>query len=228
MMPRLFSFCLVWVLGILLQVMERWRDAEHRSKENELEKVNAELSYLKLQINPHFLFNTLNNIYALASAQSPQTPAAVMKLSEIMRYVTEDAQEDTVPLESEIRYIANYIELQKMRSNSMLDLKFTVSGDLTSGSIAPLLLISFVENAFKFGVSNHEKSHIVIDIRASRHALLMHVGNSIFVRPENRHASPIGITNTQRRLELLYPGKYSLRMGKKDNVFNIDLKIELV
>ncbi len=96
--PRIFSFCLVWLLGTMLQVIERWRIAEKRSKESELEKVNAELSYLKLQINPHFLFNTLNNIYSLASMQSAKTPAAVMKLSEIMRYVTQDAQADLVPL----------------------------------------------------------------------------------------------------------------------------------
>lgn len=227
MMPRLFSFCLVWVLGILLQAMERWRVAEKRSKENELEKLNAELSYLKLQINPHFLFNTLNNIYSLASAQSPQTPAAVMKLSEIMRYVTQDAQKDTVPLESEIRYIANYIELQKMRSNDKLDLRFTASGNFTYSYIAPLLLISFVENAFKYGVSNYEKSRIIIHIRAGRHVLLMHVSNSIFERPENKTTSNIGMSNTRRRLSLLYPGKYSLSVSKKDNIFNVDLKIEL-
>lgn len=228
MMPRIFSFCLMWLLGILLQVIDRWRLAERRSKEIELEKTHAELSYLKLQINPHFLFNTLNNIYSLASAQSPQTPAAVMKLSEIMRYVTQDALADLVPLESEIRYITNYIELQEMRRSDKLELRFTTSGNFASGHIAPLLLISFVENAFKYGVSNHEKCIIIIDIRESRHVLFMHVSNSIFERPESRSASHIGISNARRRLALLYPGKYSLDVDKKNNVFSVDLKIELV
>ncbi len=228
MTPRIFSFCLVWLLGILIQAIERWRVADKRSKENELEKVNAELSYLKLQINPHFLFNTLNNIYSLASAQSPQTPAAVMKLSEIMRYVTQEAQADTVPLENEIRYIANYIELQKMRSNDKLELRFTTSGNFSSCYIAPLLLISFIENAFKYGTSNHEKSMITIGISENQNVLFMHVRNSIFERPENRNTSSIGISNTRRRLSLLYPGKYSLDAGKKDNIFNVELKIELL
>lgn len=228
MMPRIFSFCLMWLLGILLQAIDRWRMAERRSKEIELEKTHAELSYLKLQINPHFLFNTLNNIYSLASAQHPQTPAAVMKLSEIMRYVTQDAQADFVPLEKEIRYITNYIELQKMRSNDKLELNFTTSGNFSTNAIAPLLLISFVENAFKFGVSNHEKGLIDINIHESNNVLFMQVRNTIFERSENNDASHIGILNTRRRLALLYPGKYSLEVGKKDNVFNVALKIELL
>lgn len=228
MMPRIFSFCLMWLLGILLQAIDRWRLTERRSKEIELEKTHAELSYLKLQVNPHFLFNTLNNIYSLASAQSLQTPAAVMKLSEIMRYVTQDALADLVPLESEIRYITNYIELQEMRRSDKLELRFTASGNFASSHIAPLLLISFVENAFKYGVSNHEKCIIIIDIRESGHVLFMHVSNSIFERPENGSTSHIGISNARRRLALLYPGKYSLDVGKKNNVFNVDLKIELV
>lgn len=227
MIPRIFTFCLVWLLGTILPVVDRLRIAEKRSKESELEKVNAELSYLKLQINPHFLFNTLNNIYSLASAQSEQTPAAVMKLSEIMRYVTQDAQADYVPLENEIHYVNNYIELQKMRSNDKLDLHFEAEGDFTKSKIAPLLLISFVENAFKYGISNHEKSVISIFIQAEDIQLHMKVYNTVFEREENGSTSSIGMSNTQRRLELLYPGRYSLDFGRKDNFYSVDLKIEL-
>ncbi|MBX3252856.1 MAG: histidine kinase [Chitinophagaceae bacterium] len=227
MMPRIFSFCLVWLLGTMLQVIERWRMAEKRSKENELEKVNAELSYLKLQINPHFLFNTLNNIYSLASMQSAQTPAAVLKLSEIMRYVTQDAQADIVPLEKEIRYLNNYIELQKMRSNDKLELSFVVEGDGSGNRIAPLLLISFVENAFKYGISNHEKSIISININIENNILKMHVSNTIFERAVNESTSSIGVSNTRRRLELLYPGRYTLSFDKAGNLYTVDLKIDL-
>ncbi|MBX2924509.1 MAG: sensor histidine kinase [Chitinophagaceae bacterium] len=226
-LPRIFSFCLVWLLGTMLQVIERWRIAEKRSRESELEKVNAELSYLKLQINPHFLFNTLNNIYSLASMQSAQTPAAVMKLSEIMRYVTQDAQADMVPLEKEIQYINNYIELQKMRSNDRLELVFNAGGDFSKNNIAPLLLISFVENGFKYGISNHEKSLISIDIRVEKDTLEMQVHNTIFERPENGVTSSIGMSNTRRRLELLYPGRHALSFGKTGNFYTVDLKIEL-
>ncbi|MCC6286353.1 MAG: histidine kinase [Chitinophagaceae bacterium] len=228
MIPRILTFSLVWLLGIILQVVERLRITEKRSKENELEKVNAELSYLKLQINPHFLFNTLNNIYSLASVQSEQTPAAVMKLSEIMRYVTQDAQADLVPLAQEIQYVNNYIELQKMRSNDKLELYFEAQGDFTKNKIAPLLLISFVENAFKYGISNHEKSKISILIKAENNRLNMRVQNIVFERAGNRSTSSIGMSNTRRRLELLYPGKYSLNFGRKDNFYIVDLKIELV
>lgn len=226
--PRIFTFCLVWLLGTILQVMDRLRLTEKRSKENELEKVNAELSYLKLQINPHFLFNTLNNIYALASIKSEQTPAAVMKLSDIMRYVTQDAQADYVPLESEIAYINNYIELQKMRSNDKLDLRFETYGDFTNNKIAPLLLISFVENAFKYGISNHEKSEIAIMISAENKWLHMTVHNTVFERAENESTSSIGMLNTRRRLELLYPDKYLLEFGRRDKFYDVDLKIELI
>lgn len=227
-LPRIFTFCLVWLLGTILQVMDRLRITEKQSKENELEKVNAELSYLKLQINPHFLFNTLNNIYSLASIQSEQTPAAVMKLSEIMRYVTQDAQADYVMLEKEIQYLNNYIELQKMRSNDKLDLHFEATGDFTKNKIAPLLLISFVENAFKYGISNHEKSLISIMVRAENNRLHMNVYNTVFERQENGSTLSIGMSNTRRRLELLYPGKYSLDFGRKDNFYTVDLKLELL
>ncbi|MFT3947391.1 MAG: histidine kinase [Agriterribacter sp.] len=228
MIPRILTFSLVWLLGIILQVVERLRITEKQSKENELEKVNAELSYLKLQINPHFLFNTLNNIYSLASIQSEQTPAAVMKLSEIMRYVTQDAQADFVPLKQEIHYVNNYIELQKMRSNDKLELYFEARGEFTKNNIAPLLLISFVENAFKYGISNHEKSKISILIKAENNRLYMHVQNIVFERAENGSTSSIGMSNTRRRLELLYPGKYTLDFGRKDNFYIVDLKIELI
>lgn len=227
-MPRVFTFLLVWLLSTMIQMFQRWQLAEKRSEESQLEKVNAELSYLKLQINPHFLFNTLNNIYSLASVQSVQTPAAVMKLSEIMRYVIYDAQADYVPVDKEIEYIRNYIELQKMRSNDKLVLQFETSGDLSSHKIAPLLLLSFIENAFKYGISNHEKSHISINIGVHNATLQMVVSNTIFNRPDNGHINSIGIPNSRRRLELLYPAKHILSVSKHDNIFNVDLKIELV
>ncbi len=225
-LPGLLSFCLVWVLGIMFKVIERWRQAEKKSREIELEKVNAELSYLKLQVNPHFLFNTLNNIYSLATIESPKTPAAVMKLSEIMRYVTQDAQADLVTLEQEINYISNYIELQKLRSNT-LDLEFEASGNFRETYIAPLLLISFVENAFKFGISSHEKSRIVIHISERGGELILKVQNTVFPRMGSETGAHIGMTNTRRRLELLYPGNFTLNVERVQNLFSITLTIFL-
>ncbi|MFT3703847.1 MAG: sensor histidine kinase [Agriterribacter sp.] len=225
--PRVFTFLLVWLLGTMLQVTRRWQLAEKKSRESELEKVKAELSYLKLQINPHFLFNTLNNIYSLASVQSTQTSPAVMKLSEIMRYVIYDAQADYVPLDKEIEYIRNYIELQKMRSNDKLLLTFDTSGDIAEPKIAPLILLSFIENAFKYGISNHEKSNININIAVSDGTLQMMVSNTIFNRPGSNQLNSIGIPNSSRRLELLYPNKHALKMNRLENIFTVDLKIDL-
>jgi len=211
----------------MIQVTQRWQRAEKRSKESDLEKLNAELAYLKLQINPHFLFNTLNNIYSLASVQSTQTPAAIIKLSEIMRYVIYDAQADFVPLDKETEYIKNYIELQKMRSNDKLDLNFETRGDLSAHQIAPLLLLSFIENAFKYGVSNHERSNINININVNNATLKMVVINTIFNRPDHNHVNNIGIPNSRRRLELLYPGKHVLNVNRDEHTFTVDLKVEL-
>lgn len=225
-LPGLLSFCLVWVLGIMYTAIERWRQAEKKSKEIELEKVNAELSYLKLQVNPHFLFNTLNNIYSLATISSPQTPVAVMKLSDIMRYVTQDAQADFVTLEQEINYVHNYIELQKLRSDT-LDLEFETSGNFVERRIAPLLLISFVENAFKHGISSHQKSKIVIRVQEKDAVLNLLVQNAIFERSDWSTGTNIGMANTRRRLELLYPGKFSLKVENQNNLFSLTLTIDL-
>ena len=224
--PRVFSFLLVWLLGTMIRVIQRWQIAERKSKESELEKVNAELSFLKLQINPHFLFNTLNNIYALASIQSTQTPAAIMKLSDIMRYVMYDAQSDYVPLDKEVEYIRNYIELQKMRSNDKLVLIFEVTGNISGQRIAPLLLLSFIENAFKYGISNHEESKIEIIINVNHGTLQMQVNNTIFNRIQQSNNS-IGLPNTRRRLELLYPNRHRLAVSKTETNFIIDLSIQL-
>jgi len=226
-MPGLLSFCLIWVLGIMFKVIERGREAEQKSREAELEKVNTELSYLKLQINPHFLFNTLNNIYSLATVESPKTPAAVMKLSDIMRYVIQDAQADFVPVEKEINYLRSYIELQKLRSNDKLEVDFEADGNFSQTTIAPLLLISFVENAFKYGTSSHEKSRIVMQIFEKDGALMMLVQNTVFNRQDSGPGVNIGIANTRRRLDLLYPGRYRLDVEKRGEKFSITLKIDL-
>ncbi|HLZ86670.1 MAG TPA: histidine kinase, partial [Puia sp.] len=139
-------FLLVFVFSTGIKVINQWLRSEQRAKEIANEKLKAELSFLKAQINPHFLFNTLNNIYALASAQSEHTAAAVMKLSSIMRYVLTEARNDLVPLEKEIQFTSHYIELQKMRLTDKTSIDFTVQGDPLGRQIAPLLLLPFVEN----------------------------------------------------------------------------------
>jgi two-component system, LytTR family, sensor kinase len=220
-------FLLVFVLSTGIKVINQWLRSEQRTKEIANEKLQAELSFLKAQINPHFLFNTLNNIYALASAQSEQTAAAVMKLSSIMRYVLTEAKNDFVPLEKEILFTSHYIELQKMRLTDKTRIDFTINGDPLGREIAPLLLLPFVENAFKYGISTRECSpiHILLDIKEG--SLFFSISNHKHFNTTLRMAdnTGIGINNTRRRLDLLYPGKYELIINDKTNEFTVHLNI---
>jgi sensor histidine kinase YesM len=208
-------------------VINQWLRSEQRNKEIANEKLKAELSFLKAQINPHFLFNTLNNIYALASAQSEHTAAAVMKLSSIMRYVLTEARNDLVPLEKEIQFTSHYIELQKMRLTDRTVIDFTVQGDPTGRQIAPLLLLPFVENAFKYGISTRERSPISILLEIKRDSLYFSICNqkhlSTMLRVSDN--TGIGISNTKRRLDLFYEDRYALNIEDKNNDFSVRLKI---
>ncbi|HEY4335070.1 MAG TPA: histidine kinase, partial [Puia sp.] len=170
-------FLLVFVFSTGIKVINQWLRSEQRNKEIANEKLKAELGFLKAQINPHFLFNTLNNIYALATAQSEHTAAAVMKLSSIMRYVLSEARNDLVPLEKEIQFTSHYIELQKMRLTDKTIVDFTVKGDPLGRQIAPLLLLPFVENAFKYGISTRERSPIRILLEINKDSLYFSVCN---------------------------------------------------
>jgi two-component system, LytTR family, sensor kinase len=224
---NLVIFLLVFVLSTGIKVINQWLRSEQQAKEIANEKLKAELSFLKAQINPHFLFNTLNNIYALASAQSDQTAPAVMKLSSIMRYVLTEARNDVVPLEKEIQFTTHYIELQKMRLTDKTKIEFVINGDPLGREIAPLLLLPFVENAFKYGVSTRECSpiHILLDIKEE--SLYFSISNHKHFNTALKMAdnTGIGINNTRRRLELLYPGKYDLIINDKSNDFTVHLNI---
>jgi len=143
------------------------------------EKQIAEISYLKAQINPHFLFNTLNSLYALTLEKSKEAPNAVLKLSSIMRYVVTESNQDFVPLEKEINYIKDYIDLQKLRIDKDANLKISIEGESKGKIIAPLIVIPFIENAFKYGINPDENSFIDIKIKIDSDNFLLNVKNSI-------------------------------------------------
>src|SRR6202000_3415282 len=174
---NLAIFLLVLVFSTGIRVINQWLRSEARNKEIANEKLAAELSFLKAQINPHFLFNTLNNIYALASDESEHPAAAVIKLSSIMRYVLTEARNDLVPLEKEIQFTSHYIELQKMRLTDKTIIDFSVRGEPLGRQIAPLLLLPFVENAFKYGISTREYSPINILLEIKDNALYFSICN---------------------------------------------------
>ena len=142
-------FMMVWVVSTALQILNQWRNTERRAAQAETDRANAELAFLRAQVNPHFLFNTLNNIYALTVTKSEAAPDAIMKLSKIMRYITDEAQQDYVPLAWEEECIRNYIDLQRLRLNEKVHVDYSSDGKLEMKQIAPLILMTFIENVFK-------------------------------------------------------------------------------
>ncbi|WP_153797485.1 sensor histidine kinase [Foetidibacter luteolus] len=216
---HLFIFLAVVFFSLILRISNRW-------KQSEREKLNAELQYLKSQVNPHFLFNTLNNIYSLALQKSDNTASAVVKLSGMMRYVLSEADKDYVPLEKELAYINSYIELQKIRFEDTVKLEFETGGDQHGKKIAPLILISFIENAFKHGVNAEEDSDISIRIHITETELDMLVtNNKVTHADDTAQHSGLGIENTKNRLQLLYPFKHTLVIDDSSDNFTVALKL---
>jgi LytS/YehU family sensor histidine kinase len=219
-------FFLVFTVSTCIKVIQQWLSAEKTKNEIETEKLNTELSFLKSQINPHFLFNTLNNIYSLAVAKSDATAGAVLKLSSIMRYVITDTKHHLVPLEKELQFIQHYIDLQKVRLTDKVEIVFSISGDIEHKQIAPLIFIPFVENAFKYGISTKETSVISIEVRADESKVILSVHNAIVTRQKELiENTGIGIKNSKRRLELLYPDKHELQVINENGHFTVKLTI---
>ena len=219
-------YLLTYTVGTCIAVMQRWLQTERNKQEIENEKLNTELSFLRSQVNPHFFFNTLNNIYSLAVVKSEQTAPAVMKLSSIMRYILTESQTDYVSLQNEIDFIKNYIDLQLYRLTDKVKVHFNCSGNIEEKEITPLLFISFVENAFKYGVSTKESTKITIDLTATKTSISFHAVNSIVKADNGIHdTTGIGINNVKRRLELLYPHHHTLEVLNKGDEFIVHLDI---
>lgn len=209
-------------------------DAICYKKENEFieaekEKLKTELKFLKSQVNPHFLFNALNNIYSLSITKSDQTSESIMQLSEMLRYMVYDSRETKVPLKSEINYIENFIELIKLKDSRGLDIKVNLDISHSETLIAPLLFIPFIENAFKHSkIENIENGYVHILLKATKEKVALHVVNSI---PKNNFTKDeiggIGLENTKKRLSLLYPeNQHQLTINTDPNRFEIILKIK--
>jgi len=223
----LFIFLMIMALSTAIKTVQQWQLTEQRAARAEADKTNAELSFLKAQINPHFLFNTLNNIYTLAAIKDDNAADSIMKLSNIMRYVTDDVAEDFVPLQSEIDCISDYIELQRLRIGKNTAVNFEVNGNIGIRKIAPLVMMTFIENVFKYGVSKHEPS--AIDIRINIHELdiSFYCKNRIFgLQKSDYQRTGIGIKNTRQRLEHLYPGKHLLSISSLNNEYIVQLTLQ--
>ncbi|MDI3321517.1 sensor histidine kinase [Pinibacter soli] len=222
----LFLYFLIIALSLALEISRRLAKAEQKLIATESEKARAELSFLKAQINPHFLFNTLNNIYSLSLLKNEKTPDAIMKLSNIMRYVTDDVHEDFVPLKEELDCIADYIYLQQLRLGKNVQLCFKITGDSEDREIAPLLLMTFIENVFKHGVSSHETSVLTIHLTVEETQLVFTTHNKIFLANEKLERIGQGIENATKRLQLLYPDKHSLQIGNANGYYDVKLTLQ--
>ncbi len=216
-------------LAYLARFTTRW--IMDRQVKAELMNQNqaSELALLRSQINPHFLFNTLNNIYSLVYSKAEQAPAAMMKLSDIMRYMLYEANTDNVLLTKEIDYLRSYIELLQLRTSRKNFIRFTVEGDSGIATIPPMLFIPFVENAFKHCSKKLKAPGIRIDLKINEKFLNFKVVNALKDdpgMPENDQGG-IGLKNVRRRLELIYPNRHKLRTEKTPDVYIAELIIEL-
>ncbi|QHL87932.1 sensor histidine kinase [Nibribacter ruber] len=198
-------------------------------KKEQLEKqaVETELHYLKSQINPHFLFNTLNNIHTLVYKQAPAAPQAVMQLASLMRYMIYESNAPTVPLAREMDYLQDYMSLQQLRYKKSPVVDLTVEGETESCHIAPLLFIHLLENAYKHGPARLEPGDLKVQIEISEDILTFRVQNPVRQNPVSALEEPggIGLPNVRKRLALLYPGQHSLEIHHAGDTFAVVLKI---
>lgn len=221
-----FTNILFLFLSAVLKFTSDWFLNERIQRDLENQRLSAELAFLKSQINPHFLFNSLNSIYSLAYQRSETTPEAILKLSEIMRYMLYECNDNRVDLAKELQYLHNYIDLQKIRFGEKAFINFKVGGVIESQQIVPLILIAFIENAFKHGIANDPLTpiNITIDINASN--LQFYIQNK--KHNNNRDLSGgIGLSNVRRRLNLLYPDKFILNIIDEPQTYTCELSLKL-
>jgi two-component system sensor histidine kinase AlgZ len=214
----------------MLRFAQDWFALQARTKTIENERLSAELNFLKAQINPHFLFNTLNNLYYLAFTQSPNTTEVIEKLSQMMRYMIYDSNHNRVRLQKEIDYMHNYISLERLRLNNQIPINFQLEGNPDGVFIAPLIFITFLENAFKHGVSNNNaEAWVNIHIQIQGTACTYTVENSKLPQKSTSslEKSGIGLLNVQRRLDLSYPGQYALEVQDEADRYFVQLKLNL-
>lgn len=215
---------------IYLIIMD-WLQQQREKKELENQTLQSELKFLKSQINPHFLFNTLNSLYALTLKKSDLAPEIVLRLSEMMRYMLYDCNEKEVKLDKEITYMENYLELEKLRHGDKIKIDVKIEGETHNDKIAPLLLIPFLENAFKHGAKDTSlPSFVRMNIEIKDHLLTMLIENSKSnLKPQatDKRSGGIGLVNVKRRMDILYPNNHTLKIEDLSNIYRINLSLNL-
>jgi len=218
------SILFLIVLAVnILEMAYRFRKISQKAR---MEKTAAELSMLKSQIDPHFLFNSLNSIYYEALEKTDVAPKAIMSLSNLMRYVLTDAKSEYVSISQEVNYIKGYLELQKLRLPQMTKLNSNIKIADEEEKIAPLILIPFIENAFKYGVRSSAETEIKINLVVNKSTLNFQVENNIFDTDELK-GTRTGLSNVKKRLELIYPQKHKLEINNNQDFYKVNLFINL-
>ncbi len=216
----------------LIKIIADWARHLRERQTLETQTMQSELKFLKSQINPHFLFNTLNNLYALTLKKSDLAPEIVLRLSEMMRYMLYECNEKRVLLSKEVNYIKNYLELERLRQGKNVDIQFEVRGEISDQKIAPLMFIPFLENSFKHGLSNQlTQGFVNIRLQVDEQNVEFFIENS---KPESpprqdhrRKSGGIGLVNVHRRLNLLYPDQYDLKINDTPKTYSVNLKLAL-
>ena len=216
----------LWMASIIfmvsLWVLEQWRWINNLKKD----KADAELQLLKSQMNPHFFFNTLNNLYGLTVEKSDEAPKVILKLSEMMRYTIYEGKEDYVSLKDEVTYLQNYIDLHKIRFHQRLDISFDYSFD-GDHKVAPLMFIILLENAFKHGVERlTENAYIQIKLKVDKDSIHFEIENNFDINDEPG-TKGIGLDNLKKRLNLIYPKKHKFTVSIEENIYRSTLEIEI-
>ncbi len=216
-----------------LKLVKHWYEKEKLTKELEILNTETELKYLKSQINPHFLFNSLNSIYALALQKSDVAPELILKLSDILRYILYEGSDKRVSLDKEIKYLKSYAELEKVRHGDRVNLSLVIDGDIETQEIIPMLLIPFVENSFKHGFGKDmEDGYVNIHVKVNQNELNLELSNSkplagTELKNNENYQGGIGLQNVNRRLRLMYSDKHSMEIKETDIDYKVNLKIDL-
>ena len=227
-MPYYRSFVslgIPYVISAILRMYVEWKRNENLRLSVEKESIKSELQFLKAQLNPHFLFNSLNTIYALSVKKSPDTSEAIVDLSELMRYMIYEADKDLVPLNKELDYIKSYIQLQRLRLSDSENVSLKITGEDRGRAVPPLLFISFIENAFKYGTDYKGKTYVKIALIITDTSVYLNVKNKIGVFKEPTKNSGIGLENIRNQLELIYPGLHNLEVDNDGKDYEVSLTI---
>ncbi|MEN8116902.1 MAG: sensor histidine kinase [Bacteroidota bacterium] len=231
-----FFFATLIYVGVssFLKFIKDWismQDLNYKLAKIEKQKLEAELTTLKGQLNPHFLFNSLNNIYSLALIKSDKVPELILKLSDLMRHIIYESKENYISLAKEIEFVDNFIALQKIRTSENTKINYETLGEVPSARIAPLLFEPFIDNAFKHGLPGNENSdYISISFNFEESGVIkFYLENNFDETPHwNKSNSGIGIQNVKQRLKYLYqPNEYDLSINKTNNVYSVTLKLKL-